>query len=139
VGAGVSDPAAVRATLAQALQIVLPGRVQQFPPTTRRYASPTIFIEQVSITQADDLVVGTFPVWVVVDGTVEAQVAMADDLVWNAFLALWPLVDAIAAEPQSLAGLRATVLACAVSLEAVTMCGLPAATAATIPPVTLSG
>jgi hypothetical protein len=120
----MSDPATVRAQLAQALEVVLPGRVSPHPPTSKRYVTPSIFIEQVSITPVDVTVVGGFAVWVLADGAIQAQIDAHDDIVWNAYLALWPLADRIEARPQQVTGLRATVIDVDVELAVVTLCGL---------------
>jgi hypothetical protein len=118
------DPAAVRTQLAQALEPVLPGRVSPHPPTSKRYVTPSIFIEQVTVSPVDENVVGSFPVWILADGAIQAQIETHDDLVWNAYLALWPIADRIEARPQQMAGLRATVVDVDVELATVTLAGL---------------
>lgn len=131
----MTDLATVRATLAEALEIVLPGRVRKYPPTTRRWATPSVFIDQASIIVVEDGWVASFPVWCVVDGAVEAQIALMDDLVQNCWLAVRPHVDAVGATVQQLAGLRATVLDCVVELDVETMCAPTPPAAVAVPPV----
>jgi hypothetical protein len=130
----VTTPAAVRLELAAALEPVLPGRVQTFPPTTRRWAAPLIFIDQVSITPVAAQIVATFPVWCVVDGTVDAQIAIHDDLVWNTFLAVYPYADTVAVRTQQLALWRASTVDVDVVLEVSTLTGTPPPQIVTVPP-----
>ena len=130
----MTDLATIRTTLADALEIVLPGRVFKYPPTTKRWTTPSVFIEQASITPGERSWTATFPVWVVVDGAVDAQLAMMDDLVQNCWLAVRPHTDDVLAIPQQAAGFRATVLDCAVFLDVDTICPSPPATVATVPP-----
>lgn len=132
------DPATVRGQLADALEIVLPGRIQPYPPTTRRFSAPTIFIEQHLGSPGDDGFVASFPVWVVVDGADRAQLAANDDLVWNALLAVWPIADRASYIPQLIQGFRATVITVEVLLAPDTLCGPPAAATVTIPPTPLT-
>jgi hypothetical protein len=131
----VTDLATIRTTLAEALEVVLPGRVGTNPPTTKRWSAPSVFIEQASIVVVEGGWFAMFPVWAVVDGAIEAQIALMDDLVQNCWLAVRPHVDQVGAVPQLVAGFRATVLDCAVELDVETMCAPTPPTAVAVPPV----
>ena len=73
---------------------MLPGRVFADPPSTRRFVTPSIFVEQTRDRFRIDEVVVLFPVWIVVDGTVEAQIGGDAALTWNTFLAVYPFATA---------------------------------------------
>ncbi len=130
----MDDPAAARQALADALEIVLPGRVYAHPPTTRRYVTPSLFIEQPQMTEALQAVLATFPVWVVVDGAVQAQIALLDDLCWNAWLACAPLADSLRVRPTTLGEYRAAVVEVDVVVGVETLCGLGVAQTVAVPP-----
>lgn len=121
----MSDLDAARARIVEALKVVLPGRVFPHPPTSGRAITPSIFVEQATIGGDMSEPVATFPVWVVADGAVEAQIAAHDGIVWNAYLALWPLAGAILARPMSVAGLRATVIEADIGIDVYALCGAP--------------
>lgn len=80
-----------RAQIVAALDAVLPGRVYSHPPTSGRAVTPSIFVEQTTADPFSDEAVATFPVWVVADGAVEAQIEAHDGIVWNVMLALYPI------------------------------------------------
>lgn len=119
----MSDLATTRSELTRLLEVVLPGRVQPHPPTSGRYVTPSVFLEQATIGGTMTEPVATFPVWVVADGAVEAQIAAHDGIVWNAVLALHPYATSIVARPAPVAGLRATVIEVDVLLDAFGLCG----------------
>lgn len=127
----MSDLETIRAEIVTALGAVLPGRVYAHPPTSGRAVTPSIYVEQALIIGEMDEPIATFPVWVVADGAVEAQIEAHDGLVWNTWLALYPLADHIVARPMQVAGLRATVVEVDVPLDVFGLCGAPAPTAYT--------
>ena len=129
----ISDPATARAALADALEIVLPGRVYPQPPTTSRYVTPSIFIEQPELVIEEPAVSAIFPVWIVVDGTVDAQIASLDDLTWNAWLAIAPLADTLRVRPATVTGYRAAVLEASVVVGVAPLCGMAPPQTVTIP------
>ncbi len=135
----ITDPVAARQAIAAALEAVLPGRVWPHPPPSKRIATPTIWIEDERIETTSGMYGATFPVWIVVDGAIQAQVAAAADLRWNAMLACAPLADdELVVEPAFLAGFRACVLNVPVVIAVETLCGLPAPQAVAIPPEPIS-
>jgi len=87
--------------------------------------TPSIFIEQALIGGEIDEPVATFPIWVVADGAVAAQIEAHDGIVWNTWLALYPLASNITARPMSVAGWRATVVEADVGLDVFGLCGAP--------------
>ena len=114
-----------RASIVAALDAVLPGRVYAHPPTSGRAITPSIFVEQSTADPFADEVVATFPIWVVADGAVEAQIEAHDGIVWNAMLALYPIAQRIGWRPMAVAGMRATVVEVEVLLDAFGLCGAP--------------
>ena len=127
----MSDLDTARAEIVTALDAVLPGRVYAHPPTTGRAVTPSIYVEQALIGGTIQEPVATFPVWVVADGAVEAQIEAHDGLVWNAWLALYPLASSIPARPMAVNGMRATVIEAEIVLGDYGLCGAPAPTAYT--------
>jgi hypothetical protein len=127
----VSDLDTARAEIVTALGAVLPGRVYAHPPTSGRAVTPSIYVEQALIGGEMDEPVATFPVWVVADGAIESQIEAHDGLVWNTWLALYPLASRIVARPMQVAGLRATVVEAEITLDVFGLCGAPAPTAHT--------
>lgn len=127
----MSDLDATRAAIVTALEAVLPGRVYAHPPTSGRAVTPSIYVEQATIGGELDEPLATFPIWVVADGAIQAQIEAHDGLVWNTLLALYPLAINVAARPMQVAGLRATVVEADVPLEAFGLCGAPLPTAYT--------
>lgn len=141
--------ATARADLHAALASVLPGRVDAYPPAPGRLAAPKVWVGDVdtvpaTIGTATAVTVARFPVVVVYDGAVHAQVAGLDDL-------LSAVIDAIDAAPGfdadgSRAGLvpgapldsqlRASVVTATATITARTLCP-PTVTPVTIPPVPL--
>lgn len=133
----MNDLAATRTAIAAALEIVLPGRVSPYPPTSKRWSTPSVFIDQaVPPFKADHQWFATFPVWIVVDGANDAQIAMMDDLLQNCWLALRMVPGDLSGTVQQLAGFRAAVIDCTVMVDVDTMCPPAPATVAEIPPVT---
>lgn len=125
MGRGVSEVADIRAAVLSRLEMVLPGRAFMFPPTSQRYVTPSVFIEQITIGGDTTEPLATFPVWVVTDGSVEAQVVAHDEIVWNTWLAMYPLSQRVAARPIAVAGLRASVIEADILIDAFGMCGAP--------------
>jgi hypothetical protein len=121
----MNDPDLIRADIVGRLGAVLPGRAFMVPPTSGRYVTPSLFVEQITIGGDMTEPVGTFPVWVVTDGSVEAQIEAHDRIVWNTWLALYPLSTRLVARPVVLAGLRATVVEADIPIDAFGMCGAP--------------
>jgi hypothetical protein len=121
----VSDLDATRAAIVTALGAVLPGRVYAHPPTSGRAVTPSIYVDQATIGGEVDAPVATFPIWVVADGAIEAQIEAHDGIVWNTWLALYPLASNIAARPMQVAGLRATVVEADIGLDVFGLCGAP--------------
>lgn len=121
----MSDPAVVRADIVERLRTVLPGRAYAYPPSSGRYVTPSVFVEQITLAGAIDEPAATFPVWVVTDGSIQAQVDAHDGIVWNVWLAMWPLATRLAARPMAVAGLRASVIEVDVPLDAFGLCGAP--------------
>ena len=81
----VSRLADARAALYNALNPVLPGRVDPYPPPAGRVVAPKIWIgdhdgNPATIGTATTVTVARFAVWIVYDGAVHAQVAGLDDL-----------------------------------------------------------
>lgn len=120
-----------RAQIVAALDAVLPGRVYSHPPTSGRAVTPSIFVEQTTADPFSDEAVATFPVWVVADGAVEAQIEAHDGIVWNVMLALYPIALRVGWRPMAVAGMRATVVEAELLLDAFGMCGAPAPVAYT--------
>jgi hypothetical protein len=138
-----------RAALHAALQPVLPGRVDPYPPAPGRVAAPKVWIGApdtipATIGSNTTVTLAQFPVVVVYDGASHAQVAGLDDL-------LSAVLDAVAAAagfesdgsrasgPIDLpvdSTLRAAVVTATATITARTLCPT-AATTATIPPVPL--
>jgi hypothetical protein len=135
-----------RTSLLTALAPVLAGRVDPYPPAAGRVAAPRIWIDvadtdPATIGQATSVTLARFPVVIVYDGAVHAQVAGIDDL-------LSEVIDAI----ESAAGfeadgsrsgpvpgsvtfdttLRAVVVTATTTITARTLCP-PAPDAVTIP------
>jgi hypothetical protein len=138
----VNPLATIRLELAAALEPVLPGRVHPFPPTTRRWSTPLVFVDDVALTRDPAAGwVASFPVWLAVDGTVESAVAVLDDLKWNTVAALRPLCVSVNVTPQTVAGLRAAVVDAAVTVDVESLCAPDPPTAVQIPPApaTLAG
>lgn len=135
----MGDPAAIRAALVAQLELVLPGRVLGYPPQGRRFATPCIWIEQPQMLEGDGLVIGRFPVWVVVDGNAQAQVAALDDLTWNAWLAVAAIGTDLYARPGQLQGYRCTVLEANLEVAAMTLCYPSPPQSVTIPPTPIGG
>ena len=121
----MSDLVETRTAIVLALEAVLPGRVYAHPPTSGRAVTPSIFVEQDTADPFIDEVVVTFPVWVVADGAIEAQVQAHAGIVWNAMLALYPLGHRVGWRPVQVAGLRATVIEVDVLIDAFGLCGAP--------------
>jgi hypothetical protein len=135
------------AVLYAALEPVLPGRVDPYPPPAGRVVAPKIWIGEdegnpATIGSATTVTVVRFAVWVVYDGAVHAQIAGLRGLVSA-------VVDAVEGaerfyhdgwRPAALTGvplestLRATVITATNTITARTLCP-PAPTTATIPPV----
>lgn len=132
---GIEDPADARAALVVQLELVLPGRVLAYPPQGRRFSTPCIWIEQPQISEGEGEVGCRFPVWIVVDGASEAQVAALDDLSWNAWLAVAAVGVSPYLRPAQLAGYRCAVVEVSFELAQMTLCYPPAPKAVTIPPV----
>jgi hypothetical protein len=128
----VSDLDTARAAIKTALEAVLPGRVYAHPPTSGRAVTPSIYVEQTTGDPGVDEVVATFPIWIVADGAVEAQIEAHDGLVWNTVLALYPLAQRLGWRPMQVAGLRATVVEAEMLIDAFGLCGAPAPVAYTI-------
>ena len=142
----MSRLADARNVLYVALAPVLPGRVDAYPPAVGRFTAPKAWIGDpetipATIGQATAVTLARFPVVIVYDGAVHAQVAGLDDL-------LAAVIDAVAACPgfesdgsrpgpppglQLEASIRAHVVTATATITARTLCP-PAATAATIPP-----
>lgn len=131
----MTTPVDIRQQLVDALAVVLPGRVQPYPPTTARYTTPSIFVDQLSLSTDGPYIVASFPVWVLSDGSERAQVAEHDDIVWNAYLALRPVADTVTVVPQQLAGFRASVITADFGIDVFTLCDPQPAGSAAIPPV----
>ena len=79
----VSRLADARAALYNALNPVLPGRVDPYPPPAGRVVAPKIWIgdhdgNPATIGTATTVTVARFAVWIVYDGAVHAQVAGLD-------------------------------------------------------------
>jgi hypothetical protein len=125
----MSDPGTIRDDIVERLDVVLPGRAYAYPPTSQRYVTPSVFVEQITIVGDMTEPTATFPVWVITDGSVQAQVDAHDGIVWNVWLAMWPLATRLAARPMALAGLRASVIEVDVPLDAFGLCGAPEPTA----------
>ena len=131
--------------LFEALAPVLPGRVAATPPTPQRsYVAPYIWLEQFDLTTTiigtrTEVTVATFPIWIVYDGSVAAQVAGLMDLVsrvWDAVLHV-PAARPTGATATTLdvagATLRGVVVSVDVTLGALTLC-LPTLAPSPIPP-----
>jgi hypothetical protein len=136
-----------RALLVAALGPVLPGRVDPYPPAPGRVAAPKVWIGDpetipATIGQSTAVTLARFPVVVVYDGAVHAQVAGLDDLVSA-------VIDAVAGCPGfdpdgSRSGpvpgmpldstMRAHVVTATVTITARTLCATPAPDAVTVPP-----
>jgi hypothetical protein len=92
-----SRVAAARNALHGALSPVLPGRVDPYPPPAGRVAAPKVWIGDVDTTPttigtSTTVTLARFPVVIVYDGAVHAQVAGIDDL-------LSAVLDAVNSEP----------------------------------------
>lgn len=149
-----------RQALVDALAPILPGRVDPYaPPPGVAFVAPYIWIGQpagvrTTIGERTVVMVATFPVTVIYDGSVKAQLAGLDDVVSQ-------VVDAVAAVPRAEvarwrpippeagqpangratvidvdqpANRRATVIDVDVTITAATLC-LPTPGQAVIPPV----
>ncbi len=152
-----------RTRLLEAIAPVLPGRVEPYPPeTVARLVAPMVWIDQPSVRRetvgrAIDVIAATFPLWVLYDGAVHAQVAGLDDVI----AALWDACEAATgieprqALPRALPNevqtlltrppverpdrprlVSAAVLDVAVTITARTFC-VPDAVTATVPPPTV--
>jgi hypothetical protein len=97
-----------RQLLYEAIADCLPGRVNPYPlPGPSRGLAPYVWIDDASVaTQPSGrngrVIVATFPVWIVYDGAVHAQVAGLDDLV----AAVWDACEATAGVSPVTAGPR---------------------------------
>jgi hypothetical protein len=142
--------ATARAELVAALGPVLPGRVDPYPPPAGRVAAPKIWIGDpetipATIGQSTAVTLARFPVAVIYDGAVHAQVAGLDDLVSA-------VIDAVSAAPGfepdgsrtgPILGLpldstiRAHTVTATVTITARTLCP-PAQDAVTVPPTPIN-
>ena len=140
-----------RLSLHTALRPVLPGRVDAYPPQAGRPAAPKIWIGDVdtdpaTIGSATTVTLARFPVVIVYDGAVHAQVAGLDDV-------LSAVLDAISAAPGFEADgsrtrpvadlpvdstLRSIVVTATVTITARTLC-LPTPDVVTVPPTPIQG
>ena len=127
----MSDLETARAEIVATLEAVLPGRVYPHPPTTGRYVTPSIFVEQTTGGGELDEPLATFPIWIVADGAVQAQIEAHDGLVWNTLLAVYPLATNVVWRPMQVAGLRATVVEAEMLIDSFGLCGAPAPVAYT--------
>jgi hypothetical protein len=116
-----------RAELYEALQTVTSStwRVHQYAPAT--IAAPVIFIDSPSIgTPTPGLVSVTFPVVMVVDGSVRAQLEQLDELLARVWTAAERVGVVRNSNPASLdvggPSLRAQVITVENTVAAVTMC-----------------
>jgi hypothetical protein len=134
-----------RAALHAALSPVLPGRVDPYPPPAGRVAAPKIWIDvadpvPATIGSNTTVTLARFPVVIVYDGAVHAQVAGLDEL-------QSAVIDAIAAAagfefdgPGTTVNLpfdstlRAVTLTATSTITARTLCP-PAPVAVTVPPI----
>ena len=106
-----------------------PWRVHRVTPA--QIAAPTVYLDSVELfvdrSTGPGLIVATFPVVMIVDGTVRAQVEALDDLVarvWSALLGIG--ADPTDARPYALdvggPSLRAQGVRADVMLQALTLC-----------------
>lgn len=114
------------------------------PPANVTYPAPYIWIDQPDVNigfigTATKVTVATFPVWIVYDGAVRAQVAGLDDLVSQVWDAVQQVRQATpqSATPSTVDGgppsVRAVVVSVDVTVSAMTLCQ-PTATPVPIPP-----
>jgi hypothetical protein len=142
----VSRLADARTVLVAALGPVLPGRVDPYPPTGGRVAAPRIWIGDVdtdpaTIGAATAVTLARFPVVIVYDGAVHAQVAGLDDLLSAVLDAVGAATgfEADGSRTRPVAGLpvdstvRAIVVTATVTITARTLC-LPTPDVVTVPP-----
>jgi hypothetical protein len=136
-----------RLALHTALRPVLPGRVDAYPPAAGRPVAPKVWIGDVAdgdpatIGSSTTVTLARFPVVVVYDGAVHAQVAGLDDLVSA-------VVDAVEAAPGFEhdgwrarpfgdlpvdSTIRSIVVTATVTITARTLC-LPTPDVVTVPP-----
>jgi hypothetical protein len=121
----MTTPMLIRADILGRLGAVLPGRAYMYPPASGRFVTPSLFVEQITVGGDMTEPVATFPVWVVTDGSVDAQIEAHDEIVWNTWLALYPLATRCVARPLNVAGYRASVVEADISIDAFGMCGAP--------------
>ena len=119
--------AQARTDLHEALHDVTPStwRIHRTAPT--QPAAPVVFIDSPTIsTQSSGLVAVSFPVVMVVDGTIRAQLEQLDDLlaaVWTAAAKVGrPTSTSPAALDVGGPSLRAQVLTVEIVIAAVTLC-----------------
>ena len=135
----------VRQTLTAALEPVLPGRVQPYPPASSNgMAAPAVWVDipggvRTTIGERTPVLVATYPISIVYDGADRAQVAGLDDIVSK-------VVDAIAGcrgadvarwrrlpiDPNS--NRRMVVVEVDVTITATTLCLPDPVTESVIPP-----
>lgn len=130
MGAGMSITAEARQTLAEALTAaVAPVPVFAFRPS--ELPTPCVYLDVAGRRAADDdgapLIVVTFPVVAVVDGTDEAQMAALDtlgDQIWDAAVALEGEPVAAVADDVDVGGprLRALTTVVDVVVAHLTLC-----------------
>ena len=142
----MSRLADARTVLHAALAPVLAGRVDAYPPASGRVAAPRMWIGDVetvpaTIGTSSAVTLARYPVVIVYDGAVHAQVAGLDDL-------LSAVIDAVGAAPgfesdgsrpgapfgiQLEQAVRAHVITATTTITARTLCP-PTAVAVTVPP-----
>jgi len=119
--------AAARSDLHEALQVVTPSSWRIHRTAPAQVTAPVVFIDSPTIgTPGAGLVSVSFPVVMVVDGTVRVQLEQLDDLlsaVWSAAIKVGvPTSSAPAALDVGGPSLRAQVLTVEIIVAAVTMC-----------------
>ena len=142
----MSRLADARTVLVAALGPVLPGRVDPYPPTGGRVAAPRIWIGDVdtdpaTIGAATAVTLARFPVVIVYDGAVHAQVAGLDDLLSAVLDAVGAATgfEADGSRTRPVADLpvdstvRSIVVTATVTITARTLC-LPTPDVVTVPP-----
>ena len=142
-----------RADLLAALTPVLPGRVDPYPPVPGRVAAPKVWIGVPDTypttwgTTSTVVQLARFPVVVVYDGAVHAQVAGLDDLVSAVLDAVGAAAgfesdgsraDLPVAGAPSDSSMRAVVVTATVTITARTFCPPPAPDAVTVPPTPIT-
>lgn len=141
--------ALARAALGSVLGPVLPGRVHLYPPTPTQTVAPCVFIDTPRVVpervgERSSVVVATFPVWLLVDGTIAAAQALLDDLVaqvWSVVESA-PLMECRNAEARdyrigtdpSVAPIRGAVVSVAETITSRVLCDPTTTTPVAVPP-----